>query len=312
MRQVISITVLICVVLALLAGCSDNSESDKVNAPVALPAEPAPQDITSETGPKTQEYSSFHYQLQGATYNALDNVNADVIVIDPDDAALTESELSALKQDKKLVLAYLSIGEAEDYRDYWKASWKPGSPEFIDSENPEWKGNYKVKYWDTEWQGIILDRAKEIATQGYDGAYLDIIDAYGYYEDEGRDTAAQEMIDFVNAIKNSARQTNPDFIVVPQNSPELYAYPEYKEIIAGFGKEDTWYDDNRVQDTEETEYVLGFLDQAIADGKFVLAIDYPTKDSSICDFYTTCASHRFACTVSDRELERKSPVLCQT
>lgn len=295
----------IILLMVMLAGCSQTGNE-------ATSTKVIQSDQVDLTTVKTSRYVLFHYQLQGVTYDSLKDLNADVIVIDPDDAELTKEEVSSLGQEGKLVLAYLSIGEAEDYRDYWQSSWKPGNPEFLDRENPEWKGNYKVKYWLPEWQAIILNKSEKISEEGYDGAYLDIIDAYGYYEDKGRGSAAEEMIDFVKAVKNRAATHNPDFIVVPQNSPELYSYPDYAATIAGFGKEDTWYSDNSQQDSEETTYALSFLDQAINEGKFVLAIDYPAENEKVCDFYTRCKSHKFVCTVSNRELDMDSPVLCQS
>ncbi|MGP1532348.1 MAG: endo alpha-1,4 polygalactosaminidase, partial [Treponema sp.] len=76
--------------------------------------------------------------------------------------------------------------EAEDYRYYWEKQWKHRRPSWLDKENSEWKGNYKVKYWDAEWKSIIfgsdgayLDR---ILAAGFDGVYLDIIDAFEYFE----------------------------------------------------------------------------------------------------------------------------------
>ena len=178
----------------------------------------------------------------------------------------------------------------------------------MDEENADWPGNYKVKYWEPEWQSIILDKVKIIAEAGYDGVYLDIIDAYYYYEVKGRATAAQEMIDFVKKIG----EVNPNLLVVPQNAVDLYEFEEYKGIIDGFGKEDTWYNDDDVQNAEETAYVLPFLDQAVADGKFVLAIDYPTQQTKICDFYNKCKEHNFICTVSNRDLSLNQSVICST
>ena len=118
------------------------------------------------------------------------------------------------------------------------------------------------------------------------------------------------MISFIEKIRDKGKAVNPDFLVVAQNSPELYMYPEYKDVIDGFGKEDIWYDDNSLQDSEETEYVLGYLDQAVKDGKFVLAIDYPTSSSKVCDFYDKCSSKGFACTISNRDLDLSKPIEC--
>ena len=80
----------------------------------------------------------------------------------------------------------MSIGEAEDYRYYWDSDWEPGHPSWIEEENPDWPGNYKVKYWNSSWQDIIYGNGdsylQKILDQGFDGVYLDIIDAYEYFE----------------------------------------------------------------------------------------------------------------------------------
>jgi cysteinyl-tRNA synthetase len=83
---------------------------------------------------------------------------------------------------RRKVIAYLSIGEAEDYRYYWQNGWGEGDPSFIHEENPGWPGNFKVEYWDPRWQAIIFGYLRMIVKAGFDGVYLDIIDAYEYFE----------------------------------------------------------------------------------------------------------------------------------
>ncbi|MFV8358526.1 endo alpha-1,4 polygalactosaminidase, partial [Flavobacterium sp. XS1P32] len=77
-------------------------------------------------------------------------------------------------------------GEAENYRYYWQPSWNTNKPSWLDTQNPNWAGNYKVKYWNKEWQNIIYDNnnsyVKKIIDSNFDGVYLDIIDAFEYYE----------------------------------------------------------------------------------------------------------------------------------
>ena len=86
-----------------------------------------------------------------------------------------------------MIISYMSIGEAEDYRFYWQSDWEVGNPVWLDAENPNWKGNYKVRYWDKNWQAIIYgsDGAylDKIISKGFDGVYLDIIDAFEYFEE---------------------------------------------------------------------------------------------------------------------------------
>ena len=80
----------------------------------------------------------------------------------------------------------MSIGEAEDYRYYWQTDWTSTKPDWIEAENPDWEGNYKVKYWETEWQNIIYGDSDsyldKIISVGFNGVYLDIIDAFEYFE----------------------------------------------------------------------------------------------------------------------------------
>lgn len=259
---------------------------------------------------KPKGYKTAHYFLQATDFESLKNLVVDYLVIDYDDARLDNDQLSFLKSKEITVLSYLSIGEAEEYRDYWNDSWTVGNPGFIDMENPDWHGNYKVKYWYPEWQNIILNKAEIIANAGYDGLYLDIIDAYYYYEEQGRATAKDEMIQFVKKISEHCKEINPDFKIIPQNSPELYESAEYKKCIDGLGKESTWYVGDESQDRDETDYVLSILDEVIEDNKIVLAIDYPTEQNNICDFYNECRSHSFACTVSNRALDLEKPIIC--
>jgi len=96
---------------------------------------------------------------------------------------------------RRLVLAYFSIGEAETYRYYWRREWDrrgdgspdPDAPQWLESENPQWPGNYKVRYWDPEWKAILFGDAGAyldgILARGYDGVYLDLVDAYLYFQE---------------------------------------------------------------------------------------------------------------------------------
>jgi cysteinyl-tRNA synthetase len=107
-----------------------------------------------------------------------------------DGTAYTTSEIEQLKNKanggKRLVISYMSIGEAENYRYYWQSGWNANKPAWLDAENPDWAGNFKVKYWNTDWQNIIYGNEnsylKKILNAGFDGVYLDIIDAFEYYE----------------------------------------------------------------------------------------------------------------------------------
>jgi len=141
------------------------------------------------------------FATKAAFLDALKETNYDVIVMDLfyNEEELSSSEVMALKVKAnggtRLVIAYMSIGEAEDYRYYWQTEWESNPPSWLAEENPEWAGNYKVSYWENGWQNIICGSnasyAKKIIDTGFDGVYLDIIDAFEYFE-EGYDNGDDE------------------------------------------------------------------------------------------------------------------------
>ena len=82
----------------------------------------------------------------------LEKADLDLVVIDyssdgSEDGEFSHAEIKSLRDAGKTVLAYFSIGEAEDYRFYWGKKWRVGRPGFIAEENPDWEGNYKAMPW---------------------------------------------------------------------------------------------------------------------------------------------------------------------
>jgi cysteinyl-tRNA synthetase len=125
---------------------------------------------------------------------ALSRTNYDLLIIDAyfsNDEMLTHEDVNHLKEKmnggKRLILSYLSIGEAENYRYYWQKEWDINPPSWLEEENPDWSGNYKVRYWDKEWWEIILGNLNayldKILKAGFDGVYLDLVDSFEYFEE---------------------------------------------------------------------------------------------------------------------------------
>ena len=162
------------------------------------PAEPVNanrQDVDSLAQAKNVLYliNSEDYTGKEEFLRDLAATDYDLLIIDlfHQGAAYTRDEMDGLRYKsnggRRLVLCYLSIGEAEDYRYYWNREWGNAPPTWLAEGNPEWPGNYKVHYWDSAWQSIIygdegayLDK---IIAAGFDGVYLDLIDAFEFYEE---------------------------------------------------------------------------------------------------------------------------------
>lgn len=151
---------------------------------------------------KMNQIKNFLYLINPSNFNSkadfinsVKGTNYDLIIMDlffKDNNSFTSSEIEQLKTKanggKRLVISYMSIGEAEDYRYYWQSNWSTNKPSWLDAENPDWAGNYKVKYWNQDWQNIIFGNdnsyLKKIIDAKFDGVYLDIIDAFEFYEDQ--------------------------------------------------------------------------------------------------------------------------------
>ncbi|MEN8251593.1 MAG: endo alpha-1,4 polygalactosaminidase [Bacteroidota bacterium] len=160
---------------------------------------PAPRDSNTRDILTINDASNFLYLINPENYSskeelifALAATNYDVIIMDAffDNQLLLAGDLESIKYKynggTRLLISYMSIGEAENYRYYWKSSYKVDPPEWLSDPNPDWPGNYKVKYWMGSWKSVIygdnnayLDMLLEV---GFDGAYLDIVDGYLYYE----------------------------------------------------------------------------------------------------------------------------------
>ncbi|MGB9780327.1 MJ1477/TM1410 family putative glycoside hydrolase [Caldanaerobacter sp.] len=260
---------------------------------------------TQKIDEKLRNVKSFAYQLQDIDLKAIEKTNFDLIIIDysrdgTDENRFTKEEIDSLKSSFKIALSYLSIGEAENYRWYWNNAWDKnndgipdsGAPSWLGPENPEWPGNYKVKYWDPEWKQIIFKYLDKIIEANFDGVYLDIIDAYEYWGPGGesglnRKTAEQEMIDFVKSIANYTRVTKgkKDFLIFPQNGEKLGTHIDYVNTVNGIGKEDLFYLDNTPQPESYVNESISYLNMFKDNGKLVLIIDYPTDPFLINEFY---------------------------
>jgi cysteinyl-tRNA synthetase len=168
-----------------------------------IPAYPEePIDVNEDDISSLSDARNFLYLIdpggfsdRAAFLNAVRDTDYDIVLIDlfdDDGEPLSRGDIGSLKVKrnggKRLVIAYLSIGEAEDYRYYWDPLWSEDPPAWLGAENENWAGNYSVHYWEPEWQRIIYGGGdsylKMIIDAGFDGAYLDIIDAFERFESE--------------------------------------------------------------------------------------------------------------------------------
>ncbi|XP_055346754.1 uncharacterized protein TM_1410-like [Paramacrobiotus metropolitanus] len=236
-------------------------------------------------------------------YRSISKSDLSYHIVHPDRAQLSVDDVNQLRSEGKIVLAYLSVGEAEVWLDYWREDWIPGViPLFLERVNDRFRDRYKIRFWMEEWQEILLNYMENhILRKGYSGLYLDAVDVYTHFLAEGnRPAAADDMIQLVGRIRRWGQSLNSDLLVFVNNAVELYGNADYVSMVDGLVAQDTWYRDNiplRNVDAEHTDTVVRFLRSARNDGKPVLAVDYPTETEKICDFYVKCSTEAFRCAV---------------
>jgi cysteinyl-tRNA synthetase len=218
-------------------------------------------------------------------------------------------------------VAYVDVGEAESYRWYWQDDWEVGDPEWIVAPDPDgWDENYPVAYWDDEWRAIMFTVIDGLMADGYDGMYLDWLEAYSFEpvaemaEAEGLNSE-DEMVSFVNALADYARAQDPEFIMVAQNAAELGARAEYREVFDAIAQEAVWFDGGGDPDAEEQvgdvptdaelteeylEYLQVWQDAAIP----VWVCEYATESENVDTAYGNAAEHGFIGYVTTRPLDQ--------
>lgn len=229
---------------------------------------------------------------------------------------LSPREVSVMRKkpdgSSRVVLAYLSVGEAERYRFYWQDDWSfpELAPAWLGPENPRWSGNYRAAFWNPDWQkllfgapGSYLDR---LIDQGFDGIYVDRADIYDEWAKEVPD-AEQRMADMLKRLIAHARLRKPEFLVVIQNGEELLKRSEILTAIDGFAKEDLFYGISHKETANapsDVEWSSGLLRQAQAAGRRVLVVEYLSDPDVAHATAEKIAALGFVPHIARRELDR--------
>ncbi len=278
-----TVTVLI-IALCLVTGCIDGGDDNGNGNGGKGNKEPVAFVINGI------EVTEVLYILQDIDLGEIHNSRYDLVIMDysaegNEDTEFSDDEIGLISE-MRVILAYMSIGEAEDYRFYWNTSWDAdqdgtpdqGAPSWLDGENPRWDGNYKVRYWMEGWQQLIVGPngyLERVLDAGFHGVYLDLVDAYEHY-DENRSTARAEMIDLVGRIADEARTADPDFLIVPQNGEALGVNSTYQETVDGIGREEIFYLEG--SPNPDTASIRADLDRFLQRSGFVIDIEYVDRD----------------------------------
>lgn len=213
----------------------------------------------------------------------------DLVVVEPmlDDwsmRAIDAGELAAMRVkpdgSRRLVLAYLPLGETDTNRWYWPRRWRRNPPDWVGPENPNWPGSRHVRYWHPRWRSLVLDGPDSllgrILAVGYDGALLDRVDAYLDWREE-RPQGMDDMVALVAATAARARAHDPGFLLLPQNAENLLLRDDWLALIDAHNKESLLFGlagQGIPNDVSDVAWSLTRLKHAGAAGIRMLATEY--------------------------------------
>lgn len=274
---------------------------------------------------------TWGYQLQKVNMKEVAASAFDVMVIDyskdgSDEQAFTPGDIARMKAkpdgSRRQVLAYMSIGEAESYRYYWDPAWSAQKPGWLLDENPDWKENFSVCYWEPGWQSTFCGKPTsyldKIMAAGFDGVYLDKCDVFEDLQARNKKVAQSrsdlegDMVNFITRLSQYAKARKPTFAIVMQNAEVLLEHEALRQAIDGVAKESLLYgmtSAERLNPKDEITFSKRALELAQAAGRTVFVVEYLNDAAKIRSATETLDGYGFISTVSakSKQLNRLNP-----
>ncbi|WP_191090125.1 MJ1477/TM1410 family putative glycoside hydrolase [Histidinibacterium aquaticum] len=267
------------------------------------------------------EMNSWSIGLQGADPDEVAQSAADLVIIDysktgTDEGAYSPRDVRRMQTrpdgGRRLVLAYINVGEIETYRSYWQEAWNTRPPAWILGPNPNWPKHFYVRYWDPEWRNIILRGPdaflNRIIDAGFDGVMVDGSDTFELRQAQ-RPSAPAEMVDLLAELADVAHRRSPGFLVIPNNAEGLVSFPKFLSSVDGLLKEDLYFgveQDGTVNEPGMVNWSLERLDAARSAGLPVFLIEYLETPSQRSVVRERAAKRGYLLSYGSRDLSRLS------
>ena len=125
-------------------------------------------------------------------------------------AVLESEHYPDVKKFKTVTLAYISIGEVENFRAHYP---KLASMGLLGERNPNWPESRYVTLKGGEWEKILLkELIPSVVSKGYRGVFLDTADSLF----EGKNNK-DDIVSFINSVK----KTYPHLLVMVNRGFEV-------------------------------------------------------------------------------------------
>ena len=124
----------------------------------------------------------------------------DLAIVQP--LKLSAEDIAFLHERGTLVVAYLSLGEAEPSRP-WYSDGRV-NPRWLLRKNQDW-GSYAVDVRQQGWRQLMVELTGEFLDKGFDGIFMDTVDTVDSYPE-----TTSSMVDLIKTL----RATYPDALLV--------------------------------------------------------------------------------------------------
>jgi cysteinyl-tRNA synthetase len=211
----------------------------KSEAPVKAP-EPVKKVEKTRTPDvaKISNYNSWGYYLNAINFDSIKKSNLDVIVIDTekDDKLIDVETIKSLKKKPdnsiRKIFAYVSLGQAENYRPYWKKEWDTKPPAWVGKENRIWKGNFEINnLMNPEWVDICKRTIDMVVAMGYDGILIDGLPINN----------PKASISFLNDMVTYAKSKNSKLNIFVQDAESFANDKQFLSLVDGVVKQGLIY-----------------------------------------------------------------------
>ena len=207
----------------------------------------------------------------GSDRNVLSTPGLQMLILDPD----AIGPVDAADKQGRLLIGYLSLGEAEEFRDYWE---EIAEEDWVLFENPNWEADHLIDPRSSAWRKLVVKSiAQHISDFGYDGFMLDTLDTAEMLlelDPTGFAGVREGMADIIRAL----RRKFPDKIIIANRG--LQIIPLAADALDGVLVEDvrSMYDfklkASRRLTPNEQEWIDNQLFNISLLGLPVFALDY--------------------------------------
>jgi len=195
---------------------------------------------------------------------------------------ITLRELAWLREHGTYTVGYISVGEDHNKRELDRLGPGGYASFYIDdgtnqpTQNKNWK-SYFVDAGSDLWQQQILERARSILRQGFDGFFLDTIDTAEIYP-ETRAGMAQLIRRLRETFPDSKIIVNRGFFMIEDFAPYISGIM-FEDLTGGYDFEQKVYTVHQGDDLEWTGGQAGEINRIRQTYYFpVFALDYANPD----------------------------------